>query len=1149
MKIQAVSVLLLSVCTSLCSYGADYPIAHDAEVDVCTVTNTVQVPNARRFGLNYAPWDYSHWRKAIIANIWNRYGAFEPRVQVNWNIVEKGDSDSFICDKGWGLSGWNKWTSGFWDGADIWVYGLKDGRYQEKRKGKITQSLMGKDTVDTFTVDGVGPAFEPGDIIYVKQVSLKPNPHQRKVTAKGQKIKKNGVDYFSKSANMIGNTTWELVTDPCPEAGSTAAMKLTTLGEGGFFTFHTGGTDERFHKWPEGDFRWEGWLKRSTPGVFTVDFGGVVSQQFEVGTEWKKYSFEFNPQEMFKEYTSKTTRYSLTVPDACDIYLDNILLYRTGLEPFQTEPEIVEKLAEYNGGMIRIETIGTRLLDTSLSLGLNQVQSPDTCKGGFSAMTKAASAASVLKMCGEVQANPWMLTPAVMTMDDCDHLMEYFGAPADVGYGAKRAAHGQVAPWLDVFSEIYIEIDNEQWGRNFSHCFNTTPQIYAKVADMFIRRMKESPYYDANKIKFVCNGWGNTPKRGGWTEQVATSSVEADIIDVAFYFGGWDGITLLSDDNTELYQSRMLFGTHIVEKKLIEALRINPALGMDLATALQDKPALQQDILPYLTVELQSIDKGIQSLLKVLMTVPTNELFGTLYNNSVTLQQLVSEAFGFEPAERGDYDLKEVFYHDPKYIHAFIKQYPEQARALALRYDVNDSVKEAIETVISGQKPKRFWTIYNTMIPTIQKHLNSAFQNNENLIADVRATVPALNPHTFKRKFVRNASDILTRAVSGQVSELFAVIQENPEEALHSLLTNEAYLSQYVEVVAENVIETLKTTLASYNAASFDVDKLDPLSRSTILANLARVLSEDQIFPERDCIALLSAIAQAQSESNLSVLNQLNDDVAFLSGLQNRISNAFGESLIVAMSADNRIAEQLLPAYDALPKNPSIGHKQMANYEAGPGYPLPGPGKSSPEEAEEFGKSLALGVTTLDSFMHELERGFGYQNYFKFSFGTYWTTHTDNTTWRRNPSYEALLMVNNYCKGDLLIVDNSQVKRWDIPQIESSHIDNAGKVHLKLLDGRKNVPLIKCYSFKDGKKYSTLIYNRSFTEARTVQLSLPYTPETDAIIHKLTASSPMDTNRKELKVRQVEERINDFKNNYQVTLKPAEIFILTNVAQ
>ncbi len=1147
---KMLTTLCLAGIASVATQAADkvvYEVSNDVPIDTFVVSNEISVQNRNNFGMNYSDKGYTHWIPIIKSNIWNRVGAFEPRVLVNWGLVEKGGDNSFVCDSKWALNAFGKLKSGFWDGAEVDVFSMKDGKYGLKRRSKLIKSVSGgSDVIDTYTLENDGsPALVSGDWVYLRKVSLKPSPHQQTLNRKGKPLRKNGTKDISLEVNMFKGTKWELVMDPCPEAGSTAAMKLTTTGKGGFWTFHTPGDKGKYNHWIEGEFKWEGWLKRSTPGEVTITLGGnrnpVVNKSFKVGTKWKKYEFDFNPMELFKNDNSRISKYQVFVSDSCDFYLDNIMMYKKGIKPFATYPEIIEKLKEFKPGIIRFShhSFERRTIDSSLTKGISQAQEQDATTGSYSARIKPLTMVTDLELAKEVGTNPWVFVPPMMRLEDCDKFMEYFAAPANIGYGKKRASYGQIKPWTEEFSDIYIEIGNEQWGTNFSHCFPRKPMFYGRLAEMYISRMKASPYYDSKKFKFIINGFLHK-SRGSWHEVVAKMSPSSDINDSGFYIGGWDGTTIQGDSLNSLYQSRMFNAPHVVRKERIEILRTDFYLGENIAKVLSEKPEIAKLALSYIEPSEKEdiLASDMKQIINILMKEPIDALLEELLLTSKTAQKVLLKSLKIKK----NVPNLSFLYKD---VIKFAKKYPKEFVAFAKENNLDAVSKQAIMDISEGKRPKKTWLVYPRIKNKIKALIASEFKTNKKLIADTRLAVKKVNFFAAERKAVWQlfwnmgtiakfeSYDILTKVKSGEIS-------------LTEIHSNKDIFKKEVKVIAKKVANELKKQMNIYSEKDLNITTLDEISRKEMLDMLLKSIEKDDYSVERDSVVLILKVVKALVTKNVSEIDGLLTDPIFIEGLRRRILNQFGDTVIEAMIKDNKIAEGILFDYEKIPKDAKLGFKLSANYEAGPGYQLPGPGKKAIEEEELFGKSLALGLATLDGFMYDMERKFTYQNYFQFGFGDYWSTHTDPISYRRQPSYEALLMVNHYTSGNMMFVNDQSVKRIDIPLVTVTKLSNTGRRMESKLPGVKNVNIAKCYAFQDGKNHSFVLYNRSFTESRRVKLELPYKPSSKAVLYKLSAKSPTDTNRKELLVKQTKRKIDNFKNGYKVTLTPGEVLIINN---
>ncbi len=735
----------------------------------------------------------------------------------------------------------------------------------------------------------------------------------------------------------------------------------------------------------------------------------------------------------------------------------------------------------------------------------------------------------------------------MMRLEDCDHLMEFLGAPENTGYGKRRASYGQKTPWIDEFDVVYIELGNEQWGANFSHCFNRKPEAYGRIADMYIRRMKSSPYYNPDKFKFICNGWGNVAKRGQWSEIASKSCPSADILDVAFYFGGWDGVSIKGDDANSLYQSRMLGAVHIVEKNLLQLLCVNPNAGEELAGILVGKKELQEAVFDTFTETRasQPFSSDILEIIRMIMETPATDLAGSLVINSKEAQQVLMNLFGINEEELADFQIGTLLRHDPKPSAEFTKKHPEIMRTFATKANLEDVAKTAINDVANGKNPARPWAICNAIMPPIRSGLISALAENEELAADLDREIDRVDMLGLEQKIIRQLFWGMGRLIETEAQPVMEKIKFGAIR-MTDVATNKNIFKTDAQRIAQKVSVELKQQIAAYRSRSLDLNQFDDSSRQKILNKLLRTFESDQLSLAKDSLVLLAETTKAFASKDSSGLDSLPENAVFVEGLRKRMVDQFADAVIKAMEGDARIAEQIIFEYDQLPKNPEAGFKSHANYEAGPGYQLPGPGKKPAEEEEEFGKSLALGITTLDSFLYEMERNYGYLCYYKFGVGTYWATHNDSHSWRRNPSYETLLMVNQHTDGDMMFVDESNVGRFNIPKVEVTSINNRGKPVTRMVDGRKNISWTKCYAFKDGKKHSFVLYNRNFSENKTVRLDLPYSPRSKAILHKLSADSPMDTNRKELKVKQTKKTVDDFASGYTLELEPGSLVIIVN---
>ena len=217
-------------------------------------------------------------------------------------------------------------------------------------------------------------------------------------------------------------------------------------------------------------------------------------------------------------------------------------------------------------------------------------------------------------------------------------------------------------------------------------------------------------------------------------------------------------------------------------------------------------------------------------------------------------------------------------------------------------------------------------------------------------------------------------------------------------------------------------------------------------------------------------------------------------------------------------------------------------------YEAGPGYTLPGPGKFNRQEQEE-GKSLAQAINSCDSFMANLRAGYGPQAFFLFRNAHYWSSH--NRTWGEHLIWKALKMRNTQLEGDLITASEKEMVWVDLPEAEAEIMSqsNSADVRKRTFPAEPNVPLVQCYPFRQGKRYAFMLISRRLRGETPVTLELPYSPQAEVRLYRLTADSPAAHNIDAETVTVQEETRHDFGPRYTLRLPPHAIYVLVNQAK
>ena len=214
-------------------------------------------------------------------------------------------------------------------------------------------------------------------------------------------------------------------------------------------------------------------------------------------------------------------------------------------------------------------------------------------------------------------------------------------------------------------------------------------------------------------------------------------------------------------------------------------------------------------------------------------------------------------------------------------------------------------------------------------------------------------------------------------------------------------------------------------------------------------------------------------------------------------------------------------------------------------YEAGPGYTLPAPGKFNIEEQRQ-GKSLAHAINALDIFMMNLRNGFGDQSFFMFKNGHYWSSH--NRVWGEHIAWKALGMRNAYLKGDLITAEVAEMVTIDIPETQADVVSqsNSADRKVKTFPPLPDLPLIDCYAFKDGERYSYMFISRRLAGETPVVLNLPYDPKPEYTLHTLAGDGPGAHNIDEEVVTIVTTEHEGMGKRFSFKMPPHSVIVIVN---
>lgn len=203
----------------------------------------------------------------------------------------------------------------------------------------------------------------------------------------------------------------------------------------------------------------------------------------------------------------------------------------------------------------------------------------------------------------------------------------------------------------------------------------------------------------------------------------------------------------------------------------------------------------------------------------------------------------------------------------------------------------------------------------------------------------------------------------------------------------------------------------------------------------------------------------------------------------------------------------------------------------VAVYEGGPGYPLPDPGANFDHVSEAYGKSLAAGTATLDTFLYCSLRGMDPQSFFNFTTGWNWSSHSNVVHgYRPHSTYLALQMRNRWARGQMLATAYHATP--------VANVSASGGV-----PAYPNTALVAPYVFRDGNDYSVFLLSRSADEDTTVRLRLPFHSATTSTLHRL-AGDPRTSNTYQMNLQIESVPLAATLPEHELVLPAASIYLL-----
>ncbi len=249
---------------------------------------------------------------------------------------------------------------------------------------------------------------------------------------------------------------------------------------------------------------------RLAPGVRRY-----LDTDVELPRAWAGFSLEFDANEISLPPAAVETGFSV---GGGTVLLDDVELEQTGGDPANRtafRDEVVETLKELRPGVLR-------LMESDAGLGstVDNLLAPPMARqrAGYRTWFKAAGDIPMgipefLELCREVDAEPWIVTPTAMSLDETRKLAEYLAGSAATPGGALRAAGGRREPWTEAFGTIHIELGNEAWNGDFRGESIEDPLAYGRRANAVFAAFRAAAGPAAGKFDLVVGTHAYDPER------------------------------------------------------------------------------------------------------------------------------------------------------------------------------------------------------------------------------------------------------------------------------------------------------------------------------------------------------------------------------------------------------------------------------------------------------------------------------------------------------------------------------------------------------------------------------------------------------------------------------------------------------------
>jgi len=421
------------------------------------------------------------------------------------------------------------------DGNGIAVWFSPPKEAWEAMKGKVRYTLLG------------GPA--KGETGIIKDISTKKIRDGRELTyivfekpVPPSNSKKNGIllEYENPRQGCIRENRnkefWNTeqntahIGDVPPGSFGCAALWLRGSEKPAHYTFVPMWSSQAPQN---GTWRVQLWAKgKAGEPTLTVAVEGAESPVIKPDGQWREHDLSIEVTDFPEDKDGIAIR---LVASGGEVLVDDVVIWKEEehKNPTAFRDPLVDVIKRLRPGILRHLQMGGSNLENNIAPRLEQMgwsrNFRDLVSGGRNnAKTYKFNLHDYYELCEYVGAEPWYCLPGTLHPDEVNILMEYLAAPADVGYGKRRAELGHPKPWTETFDHIYIEFGNEAWnpGGYATGSFNG-PDHWKDMIEVG----RSSPHFKPNMV-FVAGSQSASP---GVTAQILRDVPNADLYAIAPY--------------------------------------------------------------------------------------------------------------------------------------------------------------------------------------------------------------------------------------------------------------------------------------------------------------------------------------------------------------------------------------------------------------------------------------------------------------------------------------------------------------------------------------------------------------------------------------------------------------------------------------